>query len=108
MILWIAVTPGDDENTSAVPQSVRTLASDLAAAQVFAEENAPTRDAFDLSREKAIVVYSTGTTMTLYGNAPVYNPNPINPATNTRYEDFYYDTADNELKLTDYGRKKNL
>ena len=101
--MWIAVTPG--ESSGAVPQAVRVLAADLQEAQTFNEEYAPVRDAFDLSNEKSIIVYSTGTTMTLYGNGALYNPNP--PSSNgDSYEDFYYDRKVNELKLTSYGRNR--
>ena len=101
---WIAVTPGDPD--PAIPMAVRTLAADLEAAQLFNESIAPTRDSFDLSQENAIIVYSTGSTMTLYGNGPNYNPNPIDPNTGSKYEDFVYVPELNELQLTDYGRKR--
>ena len=96
--LWIAVTPGDPD--PAIPVAVRTLAADLEAAAVFNASIEATRDTFDLSKETAIIVYSTGTTMTLYGNKSHFNPNP------NKEEDFYYDPIVNELKLTDYGRKR--
>ena len=102
--LWIAVTPGQSDPN--IPPAVLTLAEDLEEARVFAEENAATRDSFDLSRERCIVVYSTGTTTTLYGNGSPFNDNEIDPITNSKYEDFFYDGSVNELKLTNYGRKK--
>ena len=96
--LWIAVTPGDSD--PAVPMAVRTLATDLQSAQLFVESNAPDRNSFDLSGEKSIIVYSTGTTMTLYGNGSTFNLNPDGQ------EDFFFDSQTNELKLTDFGRKR--